>query len=185
MTVHVSPTMSKEAFLAWVERREERYELAKGRAVMMVRVTLGHALATTNLVVALTARLSPDKYNVAAEAFAVNVHNGVRFPDVVVQPAQPDKSALEAKAPLLIAEVLSPGTLHLDFGDKKREYLSLDTLQAYLVLAADEPRAWAWQRGADGAFVPEPEILEGAEAEIALPVLGITLPLAELYRGVR
>ena len=34
----------------------------------------------------------------------------------------------------MIAEVLSPGTYHLDFGDKLREYLTLPTLDTYLSL---------------------------------------------------
>ena len=48
MTIHAPPTMSKEAFFAWIEQREERYEYAKGRVVMMVRVTRNHAVAAAN-----------------------------------------------------------------------------------------------------------------------------------------
>ena len=61
MTVHAPLTMTKEAFLAWIDRREERYEFAGGRVVMMVRVTWYHAVATSNLVVALKTRLDADK----------------------------------------------------------------------------------------------------------------------------
>lgn len=184
MTVHAPVTMSKEAFFAWVEGREERYELAGGRVEMMVRITRNHSRVVKNLIVALERRLDPEQFDIDFESFAVHVGNSVRFPDLVVGPAQEDGKALEAKAPLLIAEVLSPGTLHIDFGDKKREYLGLPTLQAYLILSADEPRVWLWQR-ADGAFPPEPEIVESAEGKVTLTALDITLPLGELFRGVR
>jgi Uma2 family endonuclease len=184
MTLHTPVSMSKEAFFAWVERHDERYEYSGGRVTMMVHVTRNHSVVTSNLVAALKARLDYAQYDVAAESFAVAAGDSVRFPDVVVEPAQTDGHALEAKAPILIAEVLSPGSLHLDFGAKQREYLSLPTLDIYLVVAADEPRLWVWRR-ADGAFQPEPEIVEGHDKSLALPALGIDIPLREIFRGVR
>jgi Uma2 family endonuclease len=183
MTIHTPLTMSKEAFLAWSERRDERYELVEGRPVMMVRVTLSHALVTSNLISALTNRLPQDRYNIVSEAFAVDIGPNLRFPDVLVQPAQTDLKALEAKAPILIAEVLSPGTLHIDFGEKRQEYLGLSTLETYLILSPDEPRAWIWQR-AEGSFPAEPEIIEGLHQQLALPALGIDIPFSDIYRGI-
>ena len=183
MTVHAPLTMSKEAFLAWIERREERYEYAGGRVVMMVRITRNHARVTRNLFVALTQRLSAERYDVATEGFGVDIGDSFRFPDIMVEPVQSDGKALQATAPLLIAEVLSPGTLHVDFGDKRKEYLSLPTLDAYLIVSPDEPRVWFWRR-TDGAFPSEPEILEGADKTIVLSALGIEIPLSEVYRGI-
>jgi Uma2 family endonuclease len=183
MTVHAPLTMTKEAFLAWIERRQERYEFAGGHVIMMVNVTRNHARVTTNLIVALRTRLSAERYEVAAEAFAVNVGNSVRFPDVLVEPRQSDGKALGAKTPILIVEVLSPGSHYLDFGDKPREYLSLPTVDTYVVLSADEPCAWTWQR-MEGQFPPEPEVIEGADKRIVLPALQVEIPLAELYQGV-
>jgi hypothetical protein len=40
---------------------------------------------------------------------------------MLVEPTQTDGHALEAQTPILIAQVLSPGSLHLDFGPKQRE----------------------------------------------------------------
>jgi Uma2 family endonuclease len=183
MTVHAPLPMSKEAFFAWTEQREERYEYAGGRLVMMVRVTRNHARVTTNLVIALTQRLSAENYDVATEGFGVDVGESFRFPDVVVEPVQTDGKALEAKAPVLLAEVLSPGTLHTDFGDKRQEYLSLPTLESYLIVSPDEPRIWIWQR-TDGQFPADPDIIERADQQIVLRALAIEIPLSELYRGI-
>jgi Uma2 family endonuclease len=184
MTVHAPVTMTKEAFLTWVDQREERYEFSGGRVVMMVRVTKNHARVTKNLVVALSTRLDSQVYDVVFESFAVHVGDSIRFPDVLVEPAQPDGKSLRADSPILIAEVLSPGSVHLDFGDKPREYLTLPTLDTYLVISPDEPRIWVWQRK-DGAFASEPEIIEGADEHVALPALAIDIPFVEIYRGVR
>ena len=184
MTVHAPLTMTKEAFLAWVERREVRHELSAGRVFKPPRINLRHAIVTGNLTLALRSRLSIDQYDLTGASFAVHIDDNVRFPDLMIEPAQEDGQSRKAEAPILIAEVLSPGTLHIDFGEKKREYLSLPTLQAYLVLSPDEPRAWLWQR-TDGAFPPEPEIVEGMDKNLVLPALGIDIPLTEIYRGVR
>ena len=183
MTVHAPQTMTKEAFFAWIEQRGERYEYDKGRVVMMVYVTRNHARVTKNLVVALAVRLSSDSYEIVSADFAVDVGESVRFPDVLVEPRQADGNALAADAPLLIAEVLSPSTEDVDFTDKRAEYLALPSLQSYLVLAADEPRAWLWQR-VKGSFPSKPEDIKGRERRIHLPTLGIEIPLAEIYQGV-
>ena len=183
MTVHAPVTMTKEAFLAWVDRREERYEFSGGRATMMVRVTRNHSLVTTNLVAALKVGLQSGSYDVHAESFAVHIGDSVRFPDVLVDRAQADGKSLEAKHPILIAEVLSPGTYHLDFGDKLREYLTLPTLDTYLIISPDEPRIWVWQR-TDGAFPKEPGIIEKRVQHVGLPALAIDIPPEDIYREI-
>jgi Uma2 family endonuclease len=183
MTVHAPLPMSKEAFLDWIDQREERYEYARGRVIMMVHVSLYHALVVTNLVRVLTTRLATERFNVVAADLAVNVGDSVRFPDVLVQAAQADLRAREAKAPILIVEVLWPSTLHVDFGDKRQEYLSLPTLDTYLVVAPDEARVWVWQR-TGGAFPSEPEIIEARDRPIALPALGVQIGMDEIYRGI-
>jgi Uma2 family endonuclease len=183
MTVHAPVTMTKEAFLAWIDQREERYEFSGGRVTMMVRVTRNHARVTKNLQVALDRRLQSESYDVLSEAFAVHVDNSIRFPDVLVETAQPDGKSLRAESPILIAEVLSPGAHHLDFGDKLREYLTPPSLDTYLIISPDEPRIWVWQR-TDGAFPKEPEIIEKRDQHVRLPALAIDIPIDDIYRGI-
>ena len=183
MTVHAPVTMTKEAFLDWVSKREERCEFSGGRVTMMVRVTRNHSVVTTNLVAALKVRLQSGSHDVYSESFAVHIDDSIRFPDVLVGPAQPDGKSLRAESPILIAEVLSPGTYHLDFGDKLREYLTLPTLDTYLIISPDEPRIWVWQR-TDGALPKEPGVIEKRDEHVSLPALAIDIPLEEIYRGV-
>src|SRR5215510_8723924 len=102
MTVHAPVMMTKEAFLAWVDQREERYEFSGGRVVMMVRVTRNHSRVTKNLMVALSTRLSSASYDVAAESFAVDIVESIRFLHLLVVPAEPDGMSLGAESPILI-----------------------------------------------------------------------------------
>src|ERR1043166_2383724 len=183
MTVHAPVTMTKEAFLAWVDQREERCEFSGGRVTMMVRVTRNHARVTKNLQVALDRRLPSESYDVLSEAFAVHIDDSIRFPDVLVETAQPDGKSLRAESPILIAEVLSPGTYPLTFGDKLRKSLPLPSLDTYLIISPDEPRVWVWQRS-DGAFPKEPGVNEKRDEHVGVPALAIDIPLEEIYRGI-
>ena len=60
----------------------------------------------------------------------------------------------------------------------------MPSLQAYLVFAQTERKAWVWVRGRDG-FPSEPEIMTGQDAVITDRELSIDLPLSEVYKGVR
>jgi hypothetical protein len=83
----------------------------------------------------------------------------------------------------LIAEVLSPSTMAIDFGPKSEEYKTIDTLRHYLVLAQDEPRIWLWSRAPDGGW-GEPEMIEGPAETVPFPGIGLVLQLSQIYAGI-
>lgn len=174
-----------EVFLDWLDTQEGKFEYDRGTIGMMVKVTRNHALIGSRFVYLLMQRLDGQPYDVLSEAFAVHVGRSVRFPDVLVQRTEHDGKALQSEAPLLIVEVLSPSSFHLDMVVKREEYLALPTLQAYVVASQDEPDLAVWRRGAAGGFPTEPEEVTGLDAELTLDGLGVTLPLRELYSGVK
>ena len=175
--------MDKSAFLAWIQRREERYELVDGRVVMMTGGSRGHALVVRGLAKALDTRLDAARWSALTSDFAASVgQDTVRYPDLIVDVAAGPLGDLTATAPVLIAEVLSPSSVATDLGDKAAEYLHLATLHAYLVLSQDEPKAWIWIRGETG-FGAAPEVIAGDQGIVSVPSLSIELPLSEIYRG--
>jgi Uma2 family endonuclease len=184
MNLQSPALMDNTAFLAWVQTREERYELDRGRAVMMTGGSRAHWQITANLYKALDARLDPQKWAVLPEFGIELASNSIRFPDVVVDRAGESPKDLTATAPVLIAEVLSASLERVDLGDKSAEYLRLPSLAGYLVFAQDQIKAWAWVR-APGGFSSGPEVLEGKDAVIRIEALGISLHLAEIYLRVR
>jgi Uma2 family endonuclease len=174
--------MDKAAFLAWVEGREGRYELAGGRVLMMTGGTVRHGLVVGNLFALLRARLDRKRWIVLSD-FGVDVGPGtVRYADVVVDHSSAKGKALTAKAPVLVAEILSPSTSTIDLGDKAAEYLRLPSLAAYLVFAQDEIKAWVYIRGVEP--FPAPQAIGGADAIFNIPVLGIDLALADIYADI-
>jgi Uma2 family endonuclease len=184
MNVQLPTRMDQQAFLAWVQDRDERYELDRGRVIMMTGGSREHWQIAFNLAKALDARLDAERFMVLPE-FGVDLGPGtIRFPDVVVDVAGETRGDLKAIAPVLIAEVLSPSSERTDLGDKAAEYLRLPSLLAYLVFAQDEMKAWVWTRGADG-FAPTCQVLEGSEAVARIDPLRIDLPFCEVYARVR
>jgi Uma2 family endonuclease len=182
MNVQPGLQMDKAAFLAWVEGREGRYELAGGRVLMMTGGTRWHGLVVGNLFEVLRARLDRKRWAVLTE-FGVEVGpRTVRYPDVVVDQPGGDGRDLTAKAPVLVAEVLSPSTATIDLGDKAAEYLRLPSITAYVVLAQDEVKAWVFVRGS--SHLPAPDMVSGTDVAIVIPALGIELPLSDIYAGI-
>jgi Uma2 family endonuclease len=180
MNVQLPVLLSKRAFLDWVQGREERYELVRGRVVMIVGASRAHGRIVTNLVVALVRQLNPALWSVIAE-FGIDAGADVlRYPDVVVDRAHGEAADFTATSPVLIAEVLSPSTSAIDLRDKVAEYLELPGLLAYLVFSQDEPKAWIWVRGEAG-FSPAPIVLAGRDPVIEVPTLGVSLPLSLIY----
>jgi Uma2 family endonuclease len=185
MNVQPNLRMDKEMFLAWLQEREERYELVGGRVMMMTGGSRGHGIITRRLAAALEKRLDPNRWTVLTSDFGVDLGpETVRYPDVVVDVATGLLKDLTATAPILVAEVLSPSSVSNDLGDKASEYLQLPSLYAYLVLSQDEPKAWTWVRGASG-FSPGPDVIKGNDGIIRIAALTIDFALSEIYTGVQ
>ena len=180
--------LDKRAFLHWAEGREGHYELKGNRVVMMTGGTRNHAFITQEIVYALRRRLDPVVWRVTAADLAVAIGEDIRYPDVLVEPAGYEGSALSTDCPVFLAEVLSPSSLALDFREKAAEYMSLPSLEAYLVAAQDEPRMWLWQRPVKGEgarpFPAAPQELVGLDAKLSLTALGVDARLAEIYASL-
>jgi Uma2 family endonuclease len=180
MNVQSQLQMDNATFLDWVQGREERYELAGGRVMMMTGSTVRHGLVVGNLFELLRARLHRKQWIVLTD-FGIDVRPGtIRYADVVVDHHGAKGNALTAKAPVLVVEVLSPSTIKIDLGDKAADYLQLPSLATYLIFAQDEVKAWAYNK----QFSPGPQVFAEADVSITIPALNIELPLADVYAGI-
>jgi Uma2 family endonuclease len=187
--VNVRPDLptTMDAFERWVQRQEGKYEWdgKRGCVVMMTGVSRSHTRITGNVVRLLQSALPPEDWDVSIEAFGVEAEESLRYPDVMVEPRDPRPGTTRrAAAPVLIVEILSPSTAYLDVNEKPNEYLTLPTLDTYLVLAQDDRLALVWRRRPDGTFPARPEEIDDPQAVIAVPALGLELPFDEIYRAV-
>ena len=177
------PPVDRETFQRWAERQEGRYEWVRGEIVMMTEVSRAHALIVTRLVIALSKVLDLDRYAIATSDFGVNTRISRRFPDVLVEPMSRDGKGRTSETPIFIAEVLSPSSVPVDTEEKPAEYATIASLRTYAVFSQDEPKVWVWERG-DGGFPGKQKPIEGPDARLDIPALGVSLALAEIYRGL-
>ena len=175
--------MSIDAFFDWAEYQEGKFELVDGVPRLLPYVKLNHNRIVTNLVVLLAQSTDRQFHEVATGDFAVQVGpQTIRYADVMVLPSGKQGSLRCVSDALLLVEVLSPSTMHVDFGAKLDEYRALGKLDTYLILSQDEPQIWQWTRDDEGNWPTDP--LRTTEGSISVAKFGVEMTLEDIYRGV-
>jgi Uma2 family endonuclease len=138
MTVVQLRPMTVAQFLTWEEGREERHELVGGRPVAMAPETLGHtdAKASAWLALSRAIRLAGLPCRSYGDGPTVPIdQEQARRPDALVRCGEPlPPGTVIVPDPMVVVEVLSPGTRETDTVDKVVEYFSLPSVQHYLVV---------------------------------------------------
>jgi len=177
--------MDNKAFLQWVQEREGRFELERGRVVQqMTGGSRGHSMLVGRFARAFGTRLDDAVWNVCPTDLAVEIADSVPYPDVLIEKTGQDTKALVATDPVVLVEVLSPSSVVRDLNIKLGEYTALPSQQAYIVASQDEPIVWIWQRDVRQVFPSDPAEISGRSAHLTVDHLGLTIPLAELYLGI-
>jgi Uma2 family endonuclease len=172
--------MDVDAFLAWSEGRDGRWELRDGRPTLMAPERAIHALtkfaAQRGLDDAVreagvACRMFPD-------GMTVRINSRTAFePDALIVCPSPAPDAVELSDPVVVLEVLSPSTAAVDHGLKLDGYFSLPSVQHYLILDPDR-RVVIWHgRGREEAI--ETRVLHGGR--INLDPHGIEADVAALF----
>jgi Uma2 family endonuclease len=182
MSLALKLPMTLAEFLAWEERQALRYEYDGVGPVAMTGGSAGHADIQANLTAALRNRLrgGPCRFYGADLKFQV-ADGHVRYPDGMVICRPVDRTAALVSDPVIVFEVLSPSTAREDRVVKAREYQATPSVQRYVMLDQDGVSATVLTRS--GAIWTH-EILV-ADSTLAMPEIGVALPLAELYEGLR
>ena len=98
-------------------------------------------------------------------------------------PQHPAHDRQATTNPAVVVEVLSPSSEGDDEGDKRRDFQSLESLRAYVLVAQDERCVKVYRRDDQGTWPAAPEVyLEGQHVE--LPTLTAAITVADLYEGV-
>jgi Uma2 family endonuclease len=178
--------VDKAAFLRFVERQAEgRFEYEEGHIVQqMSGGTFAHMRIVQRFVSAFERRLDAKVWVTTSQGRGVETPKTIRYPDVVVEAMGGDAKALSTDKPVALVEVLSPTTQELDINTKPAEYMSLASLEAYIVASQDAAQCWIWVRNAERHFAELPEERSGSQAALGIDALGISIPLAEIYRGI-
>jgi Uma2 family endonuclease len=172
-------SMTLEEFLAWERRQELRYEFDGFEPVAMTGGTVNHSAIATDLVMALRSRLRAG-CRVYRGDVKILVAGRVRYPDAAVTRSPVDGQSDILPNPVVVFEVLSPSTASIDRLIKNGEYAATPSIQRYVML--EQVRIGATVFARDGAKWVGTVLLE--DAILAMPEIGVELPLRDLYAGV-
>jgi len=180
MSVALRKPMSLQEFLAWEERQELRWEFDGFAPLAMTGGTSEHSAIQRNLSIAVGGRLRGKPCQLYTAGLKIVVAGSCRYPDAFVVCSPVPRGTLVVTDPVVVFEVLSPSTASTDLGAKNEEYRDTPSIRRYVMLAQDSRRATVFAR-IDGDWVGR--IVSG-DVVLALPEIGIEVPLAELYEGV-
>ncbi len=176
--------MTMEEYLLWELDQDIRHEYIDGKVFAMTGGTIPHNDIALNLYSALRPHLrSMDcRINVSDVKVQVTAKNSYFYPDIIVSCDREDINARKfIQNPKLIIEVLSPSTSSRDRGEKFRYYLTMPSLQEYLLVDSEKISVERYCRGEGRMWLYYPYT---AGDTIALSSIEFELPIELLYEGV-
>jgi Uma2 family endonuclease len=175
--------MTSDAFIDWAMRQPSgRFELVAGEVVAMAPEPAGHALV--KLAVAGGLKRAVAARGLACEAYpdgmSVVVDEATVYePDALVRCGDPlDRDAVTVADPLVIVEVLSPGTQAVDLGGKLDGYFRLASVRHYLIVKVATRSVIHHWRADDGGLRTA---LVASDASLHLDPPGLTVEVAEFF----
>jgi Uma2 family endonuclease len=181
MVAELKRRMTADEFLAWAESQPGRYELVNGEVFAMSPERAGHALVKYAVQTALNraiaqaglpSRMMPDGLTVRVDAATAFEPDALVYCGALI-----DLDAVEVPNPIVVVEVLSPGTKSVDTGAKLAGYVRVATVAHYLIVDPVK-RFVIHHRRARGDLIETCIVTEGA---LDLTPPGLTLPVPELF----
>lgn len=171
-------------YLAAEQMSERRHEFFDGVVVMMAGGSDEHNAIAGQLARLLGTRTTGRcRYYTPDQRFWIASTRRGRYTDgsiICGPPAHPAHDAQATSNPLIVVEVMSPSSEGDDDGDKREDFQSLESLQAYVVVAQDERRLKVYRRAATGWE----STAYGDGDSFELPSLSAPIAVAEVYAGI-
>jgi Uma2 family endonuclease len=182
-----------DEYLTLERAAAERHEYLDGQIFAMAGESDAHGDITVNLVITLGSQLKGRPCRVrtkdtkvrsgAAAPVRPSAGGLYSYPDVAVVCGEPEYHDAYTDVllnPTAIVEVLSRSTEAFDRGEKFTRYQIWNpTLTDYLLASQDRPQIEHYTRQADGGW--SYHRYTGLETTIAIPSIGCTLKLADVY----
>ena len=174
-----SHKMTVDEFLPWAEAQERgNYELHEGEVIAMSperaihwKVKFNVAFALRNAIVAAGL-----KCHAVPDGATVRISQHTAFePDALVYCGEEVAGdSLEAPNPVIVVEVLSPGTQVTDLRDKLRGYFTVPSVHHYLIVDPEKQMVIHHARGEGDAL--KTRLVSAGELRLDPPGLTVTIP---------
>ena len=174
-------TMTRAQFLGWAEAQDERYEFDGFQPVAMTGVNSNHNRIAFNIHAALGRRLKNGCEPFGMDMGIATIGDAVRYPDAVVT-CSPVGIVRLLPDPVVVFEVISPTSGHMDRVVKVREYAAVDSIRRYVIVESTSQTLTVHQRTAAGQAWTVSTVT--AEGTLSMPEIGVEIPVADLYQRV-
>lgn len=178
-----------EEYLDLAMASERKLEYYNGRIELMAGGTFEHDCVKTDTAEYLTRHRKPGPCEPNSSDLAIRSEqlNSYVYPDIVYTCAPPEfvsgHQRLQLKNPTLVIEVLSGGTEARDLGEKMAAYMSIDSLQEYVIIDSKRCFAQGYYREATGLWRIQNRYK--LSQSLTIHTLAVDIPLAEIYRRVK
>lgn len=179
MNVALKP-MTVDRYLAWlVEQPRGRFELVDGQVVAMNAQRVEHIRTKASVIRALEDALEGSSFHALTDGMAVRVDEKTVYePDALVYGGDPlGQGTIIFDHPLLLVEILSPGTKTVDTTKKLEGYFRLPSVRHYLIVDPLSRNVVHHARDTAGSITTT---LANA-GELPLAALGVTLKVTSLF----
>jgi Uma2 family endonuclease len=181
MTALAEKRMTVDEFYAWAQEQPERWELFDGVPVAMAPERIEHGDTKYRVARALDDAIRsagvPCRFVLDSAAVRIDHRNSYQPDAMVYCGDRLSGEAIEVPEPVIVVEVLSPGTALKDMRDKLQGYFRVVSIQHYLIVDPDEKLVIHHARGQDGAVTTR-LVRKGV---LSLEPPGLTLPVEPLF----
>jgi Uma2 family endonuclease len=173
--------LSADEFLAWVGTQDQgKFELLDGEIIAMAPERVAHAHSKAFAWRALAAAIQAA--GLPCQAFVelgVKISDDTTYvPDALVNCGPPlSADVMLASNPVIVVEVLSPSTRHIDKARKLADYFTRAELHHYVIIDLSKRHVLHYRRQAEGGMV----VHIVTEGSIKLDPPGITIEHADLF----
>ncbi len=185
--------MTVAEFLRWEDGTDTRYELPAGEPMAMVPPAVAQGVLTARLTArsgAALRSLPPCFAQIGAAIAAPDRDDTCYAPDrddtcyiadlaVTCTPLLPGQQLIAE--PLLIVEILVPGTVAHDRHTKVLDYRRIESARKTLLIDSERIFAEVLRRDGERWIT---EIVQGRDAVLSLAAIDLTVPLSDLYGGI-
>lgn len=174
-----------EEYLSKEEQALTKSEYIDGWIRSMSGATLRHNRVKLNCLVQLALKLHGHRCQPFDSDTKVRIDQKEKkrfyYPDAQVVCDSNELTSVFQDHPVLIIEVLSPSTRRYDLDEKMTAYLTIPTLQCYLVLEQHQPHAIVMLRTGNGFLRDD---VEGIQSTFKLPFLDCSIMMRDIYDGI-
>ena len=176
--------MTLDEFLRWEDGTDARYELIEGAPVAMAPPAPRHGILAAALAAELRSALRSRRPCIAQSEAGVAIpeqDDTCYVADLAVTCDPPQPADRLIRDPILVVEILSPGTAGFDRQTKVPDYRRIASVQEILLIDSESVFAEVLRRDGETWIT---EIVRGPTATLSLVSVPLTISMAELYEGI-